>query len=243
MCYHIKPFYSSGPDINAATSKPGGHRCYFYINVDPGVNSHPTPSEGKLDDWRLMTLTAVVYLTELSMCPLLGLCGVLGTLCAPLLPSQFDTHPVRPWCSSASNIYTQQGAKVQKWRPGALKPSVEVESTSQGDKINNWTGFEKDNVVSQTAYFHCFINCFFPFQSDVSLLEKSETGICFISGFIIPCHSCSFISWQNWAWAQCAVEASQPEWRLCTAVMKPALKKDNWCCDILGFSRQELRGK
>lgn len=41
-------------------------------------------------------------LTELSPWPLVGLCGVFGTLCAPLPPNQFDTHPVTPWPLSSS---------------------------------------------------------------------------------------------------------------------------------------------
>lgn len=46
----------------------------------------------------------VACLTELSPWPLVGLCGVFGTLCAPLPLSQPDIHPLTPCCPSSSNI-------------------------------------------------------------------------------------------------------------------------------------------
>lgn len=43
-------------------------------------------------------------LTEFRPGPAPGLWGVFGTLCAPRPPSQLDTHPVTPRCTSSSNI-------------------------------------------------------------------------------------------------------------------------------------------
>lgn len=46
----------------------------------------------------------VVFLTELSVWPLVGLWGVVGTLWAPPPPSQLDTQTVTPCRPSSSNI-------------------------------------------------------------------------------------------------------------------------------------------
>lgn len=97
------------------------------LALKPGKSAHWPPQAGKLYTY-ISILASVfslrrdrgparaslweLFLTELSDWPLVGLCGVFGTLCAPLPPSQLDTQPVTPCRPSSSSIYGSNSKTV-----------------------------------------------------------------------------------------------------------------------------------
>lgn len=76
------------------------------------------------------------FLTELRAWPLPGLWGVLGTLWAPLPPSQLDTHPLTPCLPSSSNIcqHTPEDPQ-QPPPPQSASPSLTSTVPSLGGSV------------------------------------------------------------------------------------------------------------
>lgn len=84
-------------------------------------------------------------LTELSDWLLVGLCGVLGTLCAPLPPIQPDTQPVTPRRPSSSSIYGWDRRTLPCYNEGSevrsflqMSGKLELEPTQRFSLTQHW---------------------------------------------------------------------------------------------------------